>query len=62
MKFLYFQKSVVGEKAGSWQQRMNVCVQDIWLHKAEVCLCMGYYQPAKQLLAGTHSVAQVSAL
>ncbi|KAI3362965.1 hypothetical protein L3Q82_011639 [Scortum barcoo] len=39
------------------QQSMDVCAQDIWLDKAEVCLSMGLYQPARQLLADAHLVA-----
>lgn len=48
------------EAAGSGPQSMDVCAQDIWLDKAEVCLSMGLCQPARQLLAETHRVAVVS--
>ncbi|CAK6962375.1 cilia- and flagella-associated protein 46 [Scomber scombrus] len=51
------QRAETDEKAGSWQQSADVCAQDIWLDKAEVCLSMGLYQPARQLLAEAHSVA-----
>ncbi|XP_044070722.1 cilia- and flagella-associated protein 46 isoform X2 [Siniperca chuatsi] len=53
----YIQKVQVDEKAGSGRQNMDVCAQDIWLDKAEVCLSMGLYQPARQLLAEAHLVA-----
>lgn len=39
---------------------MDVCAQDIWLDKAEVCVSMGLYQPARQLLAEAHLVSKVS--
>lgn len=48
------------EKAVSEQQSMDVHAQDIWLDKAEVCLSMGLFQPARQLLAEAHFVAMVS--
>lgn len=48
------------EKACSGQQSRDVCAQDIWLDKAEACLTMGLYQPARQLLAEAHMVAMVS--
>ncbi|XP_071380722.1 cilia- and flagella-associated protein 46 [Centroberyx affinis] len=51
------QKSEVDDKAGSGRQNADVCAQDIWLDKAEVCLSMGLYQPARQLLAEAHLVA-----
>lgn len=57
---LIFQKVKVDETAGSERQSMDVCAQDIWLDKAEVCLSMGLYQPARQLLAEAHLVAMVS--
>ncbi|KAJ4948115.1 hypothetical protein JOQ06_019655, partial [Pogonophryne albipinna] len=53
----YNQKLKVDEAAGSGPQSMDVCAQDIWLDKAEVCLSMGLCQPARQLLAETHRVA-----
>ncbi|XP_032397492.1 cilia- and flagella-associated protein 46 isoform X2 [Etheostoma spectabile] len=53
----YNQKGKVDEKAASGQQSMDVCAQDIWLDKAEVCLSMGLFQPARQLLAEAHFVA-----
>lgn len=48
------------ERAWSGQESMDVCAQDIWLDKAEVCLTMGLYQPARQLLAEAHILAVVS--
>lgn len=48
------------ENAGSWPQTMDVCAQDIWVDKAEVCLSMGLYQQARQLLAEAHLMAVVS--
>lgn len=48
------------EAAVSGRQSMDVHTQDIWLDKAEVCLSMGLYQPARQLLAEAHFVATVS--
>ncbi|XP_049456510.1 cilia- and flagella-associated protein 46 isoform X3 [Epinephelus fuscoguttatus] len=53
----YSQKVKVDEKAVSEQQSMDVHAQDIWLDKAEVCLSMGLFQPARQLLAEAHFVA-----
>ncbi|KAJ8014503.1 hypothetical protein DPEC_G00040900 [Dallia pectoralis] len=35
-----------------------LCSQDIWLDKAEICLSIGLYQPAKHLLAGAHQLAK----
>ncbi|XP_027134224.1 cilia- and flagella-associated protein 46 isoform X3 [Larimichthys crocea] len=54
----YNQKVKVDEKAGSWQQSMDVCAQDAWLDKAEVCLSLGLFQPARQLLAEAHLVSK----
>lgn len=48
------------EKSCPRQQSSRVCSQDIWLDKAEACLTMGLYQPARQLLAEAHMVAMVS--
>ncbi|KAM9847487.1 cilia- and flagella-associated protein 46 [Aulostomus maculatus] len=53
----YNQNADMGEKVLPWQQIVGVCSQDIWLGKAEVCLSMGLYQPARQLLAEAHLVA-----
>ncbi|XP_075933471.1 cilia- and flagella-associated protein 46 [Anarhichas minor] len=47
----------VGGMAGFGRPRSDVCAQDIWLDKAEVCLSIGLRQPARQLLAEAHSVA-----
>ncbi|XP_047458245.1 cilia- and flagella-associated protein 46 isoform X2 [Mugil cephalus] len=49
-------------KASNQQPEINetntdVRVQDIWLDKAEVCLSMGLYQSARQLMAEAHLVA-----
>ncbi|KAM6956181.1 cilia- and flagella-associated protein 46 [Aplochiton taeniatus] len=38
--------------------RADLSAQEIWLDKAEVCLTMGLYQPARQLLAEAHLVAK----
>lgn len=54
------QKTGMDENAWSWQEGMDVHVQDIWLDKAEVCLSMRLYQPARQLLAEAHLIAVVS--
>ncbi|XP_059214821.1 cilia- and flagella-associated protein 46 [Centropristis striata] len=51
------QRVVMDERAWSGRQRVDVCAQDIWLDKAEVCLSMGLCQPARQLLAAAHFVA-----
>nr|XP_046258124.1 cilia- and flagella-associated protein 46 isoform X1 [Scatophagus argus] len=51
------QKVKAAKKAESERQSMDMCAQDIWLDKAEVCLSMGLYQPARQLLAQAHLVA-----
>ncbi|XP_069395061.1 cilia- and flagella-associated protein 46 isoform X1 [Paralichthys olivaceus] len=53
----HYQKATMDENISPGQQRMNMCAQDIWLDKAEVLLNMGLYQPARQLLAGAHSMA-----
>ncbi|XP_026212735.1 cilia- and flagella-associated protein 46 isoform X2 [Anabas testudineus] len=53
----YSQKTEMDENAGSWPQTMDVCAQDIWVDKAEVCLSMGLYQQARQLLAEAHLMA-----
>lgn len=47
-------------KAGSEQQSMNVCIQHIWLDKAEVCVSLWFYQAARQLLAEAHLLSMVS--
>lgn len=58
--FVIFQTVKVDEKVGSGLQSMDVSAQDIWLDKAEVCVSMGLYQPARQLLAEAHLVSLVS--
>ncbi|XP_071337384.1 cilia- and flagella-associated protein 46 isoform X2 [Trachinotus anak] len=54
----YNQKAEMDGNSGSWRQSMDVCAQDIWLDKAEVCLSMGLYQPAREVLAEAHLVAR----
>ncbi|KAM8739310.1 cilia- and flagella-associated protein 46 isoform 1-T1 [Acanthopagrus schlegelii] len=51
------QEVKMDERAWSGRESMDVCAQDIWLDKAEVCLTMGLYQPARQLLAEAHILA-----
>ncbi|KAM7385133.1 hypothetical protein PAMP_001229 [Pampus punctatissimus] len=51
------QKAKTDEIAASWRPSMDVCAQDIWLDKAEVCLSIGLYQPARQLLTEAYLVA-----
>ncbi|XP_070834007.1 cilia- and flagella-associated protein 46 [Chaetodon trifascialis] len=52
------QKVEVDEKAHeAGRQSVDVCAQHIWLDKAEICLSMGLYQPARQLLAEAHWAA-----
>ncbi|XP_026165910.1 cilia- and flagella-associated protein 46 isoform X3 [Mastacembelus armatus] len=46
------QNGDLDQNVGSVQQIIHV-----WLDKAEVCLSMGLYQPARQLLAEAHLVA-----
>lgn len=48
------------EKAGSGRLSVDVSAQHIWLDKAEICVSMGFYQPARQLLAEAHLVSLVS--
>lgn len=57
---MLFQKVEVDEKAGSERQGVTVRAQDIWMDKAEVCLSMWLYQPARQLLTQAHVAARVS--
>lgn len=54
-----FQKSKVDNICLSGKQCGDLWSQDIWLDKAEICLGMGLYQPARQLLAEAHLVAKV---
>ncbi|XP_042358180.1 cilia- and flagella-associated protein 46 [Plectropomus leopardus] len=56
-KHFHNQEVKLNEKPGSEQQSMDLRVQDIWLDKAEVCLSMGLFQPARQLLTEAHCVA-----
>ncbi|KAL6101538.1 cfap46 [Pungitius sinensis] len=51
------QKVEVVGLAGSGRPMSDVCAQDIWLDKAEVCLSFGLLQAARQLLAEAHFVA-----
>ncbi|XP_035810814.2 cilia- and flagella-associated protein 46 isoform X2 [Amphiprion ocellaris] len=53
----YNQKVEMNGKAVSRRQSMDLCAQDIWLDKAEVCLSMGLYQSARQLLAEAYLVS-----
>ncbi|XP_008297596.1 tetratricopeptide repeat protein 40 [Stegastes partitus] len=53
----YNQKAEMKENAVSRRQSMDLCAQDIWLDKAEVCLSMGLYRSARQLLAEAYLVA-----
>ncbi|XP_051816052.1 cilia- and flagella-associated protein 46 isoform X2 [Acanthochromis polyacanthus] len=53
----YNQKVEMNGKAGSRIQRVDLRAQDIWLDKAEVCLSMGLYQSARQLLAEAYLVS-----
>lgn len=57
---LCLQKSVVDHIGLSGRQCGELSAQDIWLDKAEICLDMGLYQPARQLLAEARLVAEVS--
>lgn len=50
----------MNENAGPLQHSTDVCVQHIWVDKADVCLSMGLFQQARQLLAGAHLMAEVS--
>ncbi|CAB1312512.1 unnamed protein product [Coregonus sp. 'balchen'] len=52
------EKSEVDHIRLSGKQCGDLCSQDIWLDKAEICLGMGLYQPARQLLAEAHLVAK----
>ncbi|XP_068184453.1 cilia- and flagella-associated protein 46 isoform X2 [Antennarius striatus] len=53
------QKAKAGQKAGPWQRGcVKVCVPDLWLNKAAVCLSLDLLQPARLLLAEAHLVAQ----
>ncbi|XP_063348312.1 cilia- and flagella-associated protein 46 [Pelmatolapia mariae] len=46
-------------KARNQKGEMGESAPDIWLDKAEVCLSMGLYQSARQLLAEAHMVSMV---
>eukprot|EP00063_Salmo_salar_P080807 XP_014055642.1 PREDICTED: cilia- and flagella-associated protein 46 isoform X6 [Salmo salar] len=52
------EKSKVDNICLSGKQCGDLWSQDIWLDKAEICLGMGLYQPARQLLAEAHLVAK----
>ncbi|KAM8859515.1 cilia- and flagella-associated protein 46 isoform 3-T3 [Spinachia spinachia] len=43
--------------AMSGRSRSDVCAQDVWLDKAEVCLSLGLFQAARLLLAEAHFLA-----
>ncbi|XP_030012468.1 LOW QUALITY PROTEIN: cilia- and flagella-associated protein 46 [Sphaeramia orbicularis] len=51
-------KAVVEELAGPRRHGLDMSTQDIWLDKADVCLSMGFFQPAQQLLAESYVVAR----
>ncbi|KAM6916250.1 cilia- and flagella-associated protein 46 [Xenentodon cancila] len=53
----YNQKAELGKSAVTYRQNKDVSAQDIWLHKADVCLSLGLYQSARQLLAHALTVA-----
>ncbi|XP_069001354.1 cilia- and flagella-associated protein 46 [Embiotoca jacksoni] len=53
----FYQRAEINGKSVSLRQSVDVCAQNIWLDKAEVCLGMGLYQSARQLLAEAHLVA-----
>ncbi|XP_029553954.1 cilia- and flagella-associated protein 46 isoform X5 [Salmo trutta] len=52
------EKSKVDHICLSGKQCGDLWSKDIWLDKAEICLSMGLYQPARQLLAEAHLVAK----
>ncbi|XP_040906348.1 cilia- and flagella-associated protein 46 [Toxotes jaculatrix] len=52
------QKTEMDGNMGSGRWSTDLCAWDIWLDKAEICLSMGLYQPARQLLAEAHLVAR----
>ncbi|XP_041867180.1 cilia- and flagella-associated protein 46 isoform X2 [Melanotaenia boesemani] len=53
-----YNQAGVGAQASYWRQTKDVSALDIWLDKAEVCISMGLYQSARQLLAEAHMVAR----
>ncbi|KAG7229993.1 hypothetical protein INR49_009713 [Caranx melampygus] len=52
------QKAEVDENISFGRRSVDACAQGIWLDKAEVCLSVGLYQPARELLAEAHLVAR----
>ncbi|XP_028845791.1 cilia- and flagella-associated protein 46 isoform X2 [Denticeps clupeoides] len=52
-------KKPVAEQDGlvAWHS-VEPSAQDVWLDKAELCISMGLYQPARKLLANAHLVAK----
>lgn len=42
------------------EKKNNVNIKDIWLDKAEVCVSMGLYQAARELLSEAHLASVVS--
>ncbi|XP_029377626.1 cilia- and flagella-associated protein 46 [Echeneis naucrates] len=52
------QKGEIHENIGLTTHSMDVRAQDIWLDKADVCLSMGLYQSARELLAEAQSAAK----
>ncbi|CAG6017918.1 unnamed protein product [Menidia menidia] len=54
-----YSQRVLGDKQSvSWRHGKDASAHDLWLDKAEVCLSMGLYQQARQLLAEAHMVAK----
>ncbi|XP_034040296.1 cilia- and flagella-associated protein 46 [Thalassophryne amazonica] len=51
------QAAVLDVKVRFQQHNTDVYTQEIWVEKAEVCLSMGLYQAARNLLAEAHLVA-----
>lgn len=51
------QKTVMEGSVDFGHQSADICAQNIWLDKADVCLSMGLYQQARHFLTETHSVA-----
>lgn len=54
-----FQRAKLGEEIFSERLSEDLSSQNIWREKAEVCLSLGLYQSARQLLVEAHKVAKV---
>lgn len=52
------QTEELDENTGCGKQRRGMCFQNIYLEKAEVCLSMELFQPARQLLVEAHLMAK----